>query len=67
MIRQGDAAAVPNSLREKQLHALSTGDLIELDSSEDDQAGKAYIVPDQRRDRGPVATGGIFSIVPVRR
>jgi len=39
--RSADDCCPMHSLREKRLHALSAGDLIELDSSEDDKAGKA--------------------------
>ena len=39
--RSADDCCPMHSLREKRLHALSTGDLIELDSSEDENAGKA--------------------------
>ena len=39
--RSADDCCPMHSLREKRLHALSTGDLIELDSSEDEKAGKA--------------------------
>jgi len=39
--RSADDCCPRHSLREKRFHALSTGDLLDLDGSEDEKAGKA--------------------------